>query len=91
MIEEYKRYLKQNSNDVFFAFTCASGMVIFLLVIIGGVTTMVTLNKIVSNNAQQNVYRENLATFQKCAEKITDASLIGKYCGEAPTPRTLIW
>lgn len=91
MIEDYKRYLKQNSNDVFFAFTCAAGMVIFLLVIIGGVTTMMTLNKIVSNNAQLNVYRENLATFQKCAEKIEDTSLIRSYCGDAPTEPILIW
>lgn len=66
-------------------------MVIFLLAIIGGVTTMVTLNKIVSNNAQLNVYRENLVTYQKCAKKIEDSSLIRTYCGDAPSEPILIW
>jgi hypothetical protein len=91
MINEYKKYLKKNSEDLFLVFTCCAGVAIFFFVTIGGIVTLTNVGRSIRNTKELNVYRENLATFQKCAEKVTDASLVESYCGSAPNEPTLIW
>ena len=91
MINEYKKYLKKNSEDFFLFFTCGASVLIFLFIAIGGIVTLSTLTRHLDNSKRLSVYRENLATFQKCAEKVTDASLIESYCGSAPNEPTSIW
>lgn len=91
MIEEYKRYLRQNTNDIFTAFTIGVGILTFFFLMLGGVVTAKMVTTHINNNKQLSVYRENLATFQKCAEKIEDTSLIRSYCGDAPSEPILIW
>ena len=91
MINEYKKYLKKNSEDFFLFFTCGVSVLIFFFIAIGGIVTLSTLTRHLDNSKRLSVYRENLATFQKCAEKVTDASLIESYCGSAPNEPTSIW
>jgi hypothetical protein len=91
MIEEYKKFLKKNANDIFSIFTIGVGVLTFFFLLLGGVVTGSMITRYISNSNEMGVYQENLATFQKCAEKIKDASLVGAYCGEAPTPPILIW
>lgn len=91
MIDEYKNYLKRNQEQVFSLVTIGSGVLLFFSIFIGGLVTLGTVSKFVSNSTELNVYRENLATFQKCAEKVTDASLIESYCGETPREPVIVW
>jgi hypothetical protein len=91
MINEYKDYLKRNKEDIFSVVTIGSGVLLYFFILIGGVVTLINISTFVRNSTELNVYRENLATFQKCAEKVTDASLVESYCGSAPNEPTLIW
>lgn len=91
MFNEYKKFLKENQEFLFLAIT-STGLLLFIFFIPVGVTcTFSTLTRHLSNSKQLEVYRENLATFQKCAEKVTDASLVETYCGSAPYEPILIW
>ena len=91
MIDEYKNYLKRNQEDIFSVVTIGSGVLLFFFILLGGVATLSTVTRFVSNFTELNVYRGNLAEFQKCAEKVTDASLIESYCGETPREPTIVW
>ncbi len=91
MIDEYKNYLKRNQEDFFTIVTLGGGVILFCFIIIGGIVTLSTVTRFVSNSTELNVYRENLATFQKCAEKVTDVSLIESYCGETPSEPVIVW
>jgi hypothetical protein len=91
MIDEYKDYLKRNQENIFSIVTIGSGVLLYFFILLGGVVTLININTFVRNSAELNVYRENLATFQKCAEKVTDASLIESYCGETPSEPIIVW
>lgn len=91
MIEDYKKFLKENREFLFQLTTISSFMLIFLFVSLGGISSLVTFDRFVRNTSEMRVYQENLATFQKCAEKITDASLVETYCGSAPNEPVLTW
>ena len=91
MIDEYKDYLKRNKEDIFSCATAGIGMVLFLFIFFGSITTLSTITRFVGNSTKLNVYRVNLATFQKCAEKVTDVSLIESYCGETPSEPVVVW
>lgn len=91
MIDKYKDYLKKNIEEIFFIFTICAGATLLFLTITGGIIILTIGGTFVRNSTELNVYRENLATFQKCAEKVTDVSLIESYCGETPSEPTLIW
>jgi hypothetical protein len=91
MIDEYKNFLKRNQEDIFSYATVGSGVLLYFFILLGGVATLTTVTRFVSNSTELNVYRENLATFQKCAEKVTDDSLIESYCGETPREPIIVW
>jgi hypothetical protein len=91
MIDEYKDYLKRNQEDIFSYATVGIGMFLFFSIFIGGLVTLGTVTNFVRSSTELNVYRENLTTFQKCAEKVTDASLIESYCGETPREPVIVW
>jgi len=91
MIDEYKDYLKRNKEDFFTIVTLGGGVILFCFIIVGGIATLSTVSTFVRNSTELNVYRENLATFQKCAEKVTDVSLIETYCGETPQEPIIVW
>lgn len=91
MINEYKDYLKRNQEEFFSCATISIGVILFICTFLGGTLTLINLNTFVRNSKELNVYRENLATFQKCAEKVTDASLIESYCGETPREPIIVW
>jgi hypothetical protein len=91
MIDDYKDYLKRNQENIFSIITIGSGVLLFFFVLLGSMLTLSTVTRFVSNSTELNVYRENLATFQKCAEKVTDASLIESYCGETPREPVIVW
>ena len=91
MINEYKKFLKEN-REFFFLYVTGCGIAMgILFTTVGCVATVSVLTKHNSNTKKLNAYRENLATFQKCAEKVTDASLVESYCGRAPNEPILIW
>ena len=91
MIDEYKNYLKRNKEDIFSIVTIGSGVLLFFSIFVGGLVTLGTVTNFVRSSTELNVYRENLATFQKCAEKVTDVSLIESYCGETPREPVIVW
>jgi hypothetical protein len=91
MIDEYKNYLKRNKEDIFSIVTIGSGVLLFFSIFIGGLVTLGTVTNFVRNSTELNVYRENLVAFQKCAEKVTDTSLIESYCGETPREPVIVW
>jgi hypothetical protein len=91
MIDEYKNYLKRNQEDIFSFVTIGSGVLLHFFIFIGGVVTLININTFVRNSTELNVYRENLTSFQKCAEKVTDASLVESYCGETPKEPVIVW
>ena len=91
MIDEYKNYLKRNKEDIFSIVTIGSGVLLYFFILIGGVVTLINISTFVRNSTELNVYRENLVTFQKCAEKVTDTSLIESYCGETPREPVIVW
>ena len=91
MIEEYKDYLKRNKEDIFSAVTIGSGVLLYFFILLGGVATLSTVRTFVGNSKELNVYRENLATFQKCAEKVTLPPAVETYCGETPREPVIVW
>ena len=91
MIDEYKDYLKRNQETIFSVVTLGSGVLLYFFILLGGIATLSTVSTFVRNSTELNVYRENLATFQKCAEKVTDVSLIESYCGETPREPIIVW
>jgi len=91
MIEDYKKFLKENKEFFYMLFSFGAFTVFFILFLGSGIDVVSNIDRSYSNNKQLNTYRENLVTFQKCAEKIEDASLIRSYCGDAPNEPILIW
>ena len=91
MINEYKDYLKRNQENIFSVVNIGSGVLLYFFILLGGAVTIININTFVRNSTELNVYRENLATFQKCAEKVTDVSLIESYCGETPREPVIVW
>lgn len=91
MIEDYKKFLKENKEFIYMLFSAGAFIVFFILFLGSGIAVISNIDRSYSNNKQLNTYRENLATFQKCAEKIEDASLISSYCGDAPSEPILTW
>jgi hypothetical protein len=91
MIDEYKNFLKRNKEGLFTYSTVGIGIFLFFSISVGGAVTIININTFVRNSTELNVYRENLATFQKCAEKVTDVSLIESYCGETPREPVIVW
>jgi hypothetical protein len=91
MIEDYKKFLKKNRELFYMLFSISTFTVFFLVFISSWMTVIMNVDRSYGNNKRLNTYRENLATFQKCAEKITDATLVETYCGTAPSEPILIW
>ena len=91
MIDEYKNYLKRNQEQVFSLVTIGSGVLLFFSIFIGGLVTLGTVTNFVRSSTELNVYRENLATFQKCAEKVTLPPAVETYCGETPREPVIVW
>lgn len=91
MIEDYKKFLKRNTENIFTGFTIGVGVLAFFLLLLGGVVTGSMVTRYISNNNQMRAYRENLAIYQECAKKISDTSTIDNYCGDAPSEPILIW
>ena len=91
MIDEYKNYLKRNQEDIFSVVTIGSGALLFLFIFFGSIATLSTVTTFVRNSTELNVYRENLATFQKCAEKVTLPPAVETYCGETPREPVIVW
>lgn len=91
MIDEYKKFLKENSQE-FFAFSTAGvGVLLFFFILYGGIHALSGLDRFTRNSKEMGFYMITLATFQKCAEKVTDASLVETYCGSAPREPALSW
>lgn len=91
MIEDYKKFLKENKEFFYMLFSAGAFPILFVLIMWGSMMALSNIDRNYSNNKQLNTYRENLATYQKCAVKIEDASLIPSYCGDAPSEPILIW
>ena len=91
MLEDYKKFLKENKEFFYMLFSAGAFAVFFILFMSSGIYVISNVNRAYSNNKQLSVYRENLAIFQKCAVKIEDASLIPSYCGDVPSKPILIW
>jgi hypothetical protein len=91
MIEDYKKFLKENKELFYMLFSFGAFATIFIVFICSFIAVASNIDRNYSNNKKLSVYRENLATFQKCAEKIQDTSLIRSYCGDAPSEPILIW
>ena len=91
MIDEYKDYLKRNQEQVFSLVTISGGALLVSSILFGGLIILTTVIKFVGNSTELNVYRENLATFQKCAEKVTLPPAIETYCGETPREPVIVW
>lgn len=91
MFEDYKKFLKENKEFFYMLFSVGAFAVFFIFFMGSGISVISNVNRAYSNNKELSVYRENLATYQKCAEKIEDASLIRSYCGDAPSEPILIW
>lgn len=91
MIEDYKRFLKENKEFFYTMFSAGAFAVFFILLLGSSIMVLSNIERNYGNNKELSVYRENLATFQKCAEKIEDTSLIRSYCGDAPSEPILIW
>ena len=91
MINEYKDYLKRNQENIFSVVTIGSGVLLYFFILLGGVATLSTVRTFVGNSKELNVYRENLATFQKCAEKVTLPPAVETYCGETPREPVIVW
>lgn len=91
MIEDYKNFLKENKEFFYMLFSAGAFAVFFILLLGSSIMVLSNIDRSHSNNKVLSTYRENLATFQKCAEKIEDVSLIRSYCGDAPNEPVLIW
>ena len=91
MIDEYKNFLKRNKEELFTYSTVGSGVLLYFFILLGGVATLSTVRTFVGNSKELNVYRENLATFQKCAEKVTLPPAVETYCGETPREPVILW
>lgn len=76
MIEDYKRFLKENKEFFYMLFSAGAFAIFFIVVISSFIAVVTNIDRNYSNNKELSVYQENLATFQKCAEKIIDASLV---------------
>lgn len=91
MIEDYKKFLKDN-REFFYLLISVGAFAIFLIFFTCTCLAVISnIDRSYSNNKELSVYRENLATYQKCAEKITDESSISSYCGRAPSEPILVW
>ena len=91
MLEDYKKFLKENKEVFYTLFSGGAFVILFFLIMWGSMMALSNIDRNYSNNKELSVYRENLATYQKCAEKIEDASLIPSYCGDVPSKPILIW
>lgn len=91
MIEDYKKFLEENKEFIYMMFTASAFAILFIFFTGSCLVVLSNIDRSYSNNKQLNTYRENLATYQKCAEKITDESSISSYCGRAPSEPILIW
>ena len=91
MLEDYKKFLKENKEFFYMLFSLGALGIFVIIFLSSFVAVVSTIDRNYSNNKKLSTYRENLATFQKCAEKIEDSSLIRTYCGDAPSEPLLIW
>lgn len=91
MIEDYKKFIKENKEFFYMLFSAGAFAVFFIFLLGSSIMILSNIDRNYSNNKVLNTYRENLAAYQQCAAKIRDESSVSSYCGFAPSEPVLIW
>ena len=92
ILEDFQRFVKTNSDEVWTVVTVAGGSVITFSLLIMSPMLLNHILKSSQFHQQMESYQKVVASYQNCASKITDSSLIRDYCGDKPeSPPGFTW
>ena len=89
MIEEYKEFIKKNSDDVYTMFTAAALLVVVLVSTFGILWLMNNVSRTIESSVKYQRYQEQLLEYKECASKIKEPLMVDTYCGRIPSDSSL--